>query len=149
MIKRNKCPWRKKCLHGKEGCVDMRPTECVRFMPLEGNNFVKIGGIVELPPHIDAEKFDQYFLNWIESMGWFFGGMIASCDEDGESIDKPFIEGLFKDDKEPAAAPNTIHFNDGSWATPVPDPCKSCPNHPSNGGNGMCNCTLGIPEITC
>lgn len=51
--------------------------------------------------------------------------------------------------EEPAAAPNTIHFSDGSWATPVPEPCKSCPTHPSNGGSGMCNCTLGMPEITC
>lgn len=31
----------------------------------------------------------------------------------------------------------------------IPDPCKSCPNHSSNGGNGICNCTLGTPQITC
>lgn len=27
--------------------------------------------------------------------------------------------------------------------------CKDCPNHPSNGGSGICNCTLGIPIVTC
>lgn len=27
--------------------------------------------------------------------------------------------------------------------------CKSCPTHPSNGGSGICWCTLGTPKITC
>ena len=25
----------------------------------------------------------------------------------------------------------------------IPEPCKSCPNHPFNGGSGICNCMLG------
>jgi len=25
----------------------------------------------------------------------------------------------------------------------IPDACKHCSNHPSNGGNGVCNCMLG------
>jgi len=25
----------------------------------------------------------------------------------------------------------------------VPDPCKNCNQHPKNGGNGICHCTLG------
>ena len=31
----------------------------------------------------------------------------------------------------------------------IPDSCKSCPNHPLNGGNGICHCILGTPQITC
>ena len=31
----------------------------------------------------------------------------------------------------------------------IPDACKNCSNHPSNGSSGMCNCTLGLPTITC
>lgn len=31
----------------------------------------------------------------------------------------------------------------------IPDVCANCPNHPSNGGSGFCNCTLGQPKITC
>lgn len=27
--------------------------------------------------------------------------------------------------------------------------CKNCSNHPSNGGSGICHCTLGSPTITC
>ena len=30
--------------------------------------------------------------------------------------------------------------------TPV-DPCRFCSNHPSNGGSGICHCTLGTPVI--
>ena len=26
----------------------------------------------------------------------------------------------------------------------VPDPCKTCANHPDNGGSGICNCILPI-----
>lgn len=33
--------------------------------------------------------------------------------------------------------------------TYIPSACRSCPNHPSNGGNGNCNCTLGGLEIYC
>lgn len=31
----------------------------------------------------------------------------------------------------------------------IPDACRGCPNHPSNGGSGICLCTLGTLEITC
>lgn len=30
----------------------------------------------------------------------------------------------------------------------IPNACKSCSNHPNNGGSGICHCTLGTPVIT-
>ena len=30
----------------------------------------------------------------------------------------------------------------------VPPACRGCSNHPSNGGSGICNCTLGGYTIT-
>jgi len=30
----------------------------------------------------------------------------------------------------------------------TPEPCRQCPTHPSNGGDGICHCTLGLPKIT-
>jgi calcineurin-like phosphoesterase family protein len=39
------------------------------------------------------------------------------------------------------------HIMPLDW-TYIPDPCKTCSNHPANGGNGICNCTLGLPKIT-
>lgn len=30
----------------------------------------------------------------------------------------------------------------------IPNACKRCPNHPSNGGSGICHCTLGTMTIT-
>lgn len=35
------------------------------------------------------------------------------------------------------------------WTNYIPEACKSCSNHPSNGGSGICNCTLGTPEVKC
>ena len=31
----------------------------------------------------------------------------------------------------------------------IPEACKYCSNHPTNGGSGICNCTMGLPKITC
>lgn len=31
----------------------------------------------------------------------------------------------------------------------VPDACKTCPNHPSNGGSGVCFCIMGTQKIKC
>lgn len=34
------------------------------------------------------------------------------------------------------------------WTNYIPEACRSCSNHPSNGGTGMCHCTLGSPKVT-
>lgn len=36
-----------------------------------------------------------------------------------------------------------------SWTSDIPPSCRNCPNHPSNGGSGNCNCTLGDWKVTC
>ena len=30
----------------------------------------------------------------------------------------------------------------------IPPACRHCPNHPINGGSGICNCIMGMPTIT-
>ena len=30
----------------------------------------------------------------------------------------------------------------------VPDACRHCPNHPVNGGNGICHCILGQQVVS-
>lgn len=43
------------------------------------------------------------------------------------------------------AAP-TIYWTQSSH---MPDACLTCSNHPSNGGTGICHCTLGSQSVTC
>lgn len=31
----------------------------------------------------------------------------------------------------------------------IPEACRNCNNHPSNGGSGVCHCTLGLTPIKC
>ena len=31
----------------------------------------------------------------------------------------------------------------------IPEACKTCSNHPSNGGSGICHCIIGLPQIKC
>ena len=86
-MKKKKCPWHNKCRNGGDGCFAREPENCVRFMPIEGTNLTEINGIVETPPEVDDDKFGQYFINWIESMGWSFCGSLKKYEdeEDEES----------------------------------------------------------------
>lgn len=81
-MKKNKCPWHNKCRNGGGGCYTREPENCVRFMPLDGTNLTEINGIMETPPEIDDDKFYQYFINWIESMGWSFCGSFKRYEEE-------------------------------------------------------------------
>ena len=52
--------------------------------------------------------------------------------------------------KENPAITLTGTSSSSSSYTFVPDNCKNCSNHPSNGGSGNCNCALGsMGQITC
>ena len=31
----------------------------------------------------------------------------------------------------------------------MPEACMNCPNHPLNGGDGICHCILGLKDIYC
>ena len=31
----------------------------------------------------------------------------------------------------------------------IPESCRYCPNHPINGGSGICHCILGTPSAMC
>lgn len=41
-----------------------------------------------------------------------------------------------------------IDDNSRNFYTTIPEACKNCSNHPSNGGDGICNCVLGITPIS-
>lgn len=56
------------------------------------------------------------------------------------------FESLFKDEgsvKNIEVQDTGINFYDL-----LDNPCADCPNHPSNGGSGICQCILGTPKIT-
>lgn len=38
----------------------------------------------------------------------------------------------------------TIH---GLGMDNINEACRCCSNHPSNGGSGICYCTLGLPKV--
>ena len=42
----------------------------------------------------------------------------------------------------------TITFETQTFTT-IPPACRNCPNHPSNGGSGNCNCILGDWTVIC
>ena len=37
---------------------------------------------------------------------------------------------------------------DNNIPSNIPEACRNCSTHPSNGGDGICHCTLGLPKIT-
>ena len=55
---------------------------------------------------------------------------------------------LYKLVKSWPPTPEPIACDSTSNISSIPPTCAHCPNHPSNGGSGNCNCILGQPSIT-
>ena len=81
-----------------------------------------------------------------------------------EDIVKEAIEKIYDKPDTKELLPNTIpittpdihfeHMLDWRQSDPlssgyIPEACKLCSNHPSNGGTGICHCVMGIPQIKC
>lgn len=55
---------------------------------------------------------------------------------------------LYKLIKSWPPTPEPIDCDSISNISSIPAACVQCPNHPSNGGSGLCHCILGQPLIT-
>lgn len=81
-----------------------------------------------------------------------------------EDIVKEAIEKIYKKPETQELLPHTIpitvpdihyeHLLDWSNTSPlntdgIPNACRSCSNHPSNGGSGICHCIMGITPLNC
>jgi hypothetical protein len=55
---------------------------CIKYLPFENTSFIHIDGVVEVPPGVDEDIFSQQFINWIESLGYCFGGGISPANDD-------------------------------------------------------------------
>lgn len=55
------------------------------------------------------------------------------------------LEEQLTEENEPLVQINKVSYTPSNeWMlNSVPECCKKCPNHPSNGGSGICHCTLG------
>lgn len=54
--------------------------------------FVRIGGVIEVPPGTCpegnlADALTGSFLEWVESHGWYFGGAVREVDADGKKLE--------------------------------------------------------------
>ena len=72
------------CKNNSGNCWQKQDAKCVRYLPENNTNFIKIEGVVETPPEVDADRFCQMFINWIESLGYLYGGGIAPYEENNE-----------------------------------------------------------------
>lgn len=82
MFGKKKCRWCNECRNGGDGCWTSEPENCIRFLPLKGGNLTEFSGTIETPPEINCDKFSQYFMNWVDSMGWSFTGSFAPYKEE-------------------------------------------------------------------
>ena len=75
-----------------------------------------------------------------------------------EDIVKEAIDKIYQQTgtQELVAVPD-VHFEhllDWSSTSPlaidgIPNACRTCSNHPSNGGSGICHCIMGITPLNC
>ena len=93
------------------------------------DNYTKVKAILECTfPEVKEECIDRTTK------------LILECVEEKVSI--------YETAADPDAVPEVTLL---PWITPTaatPKPCQGCPNHPSNGGSGICHCTLGVGAIT-
>lgn len=68
--------------------------------------------------------------------------MEISAKELNELLEKEFQRGIDSVQKAIFGPDMTKLLIDSIPKTYVPQACKDCPNHPSNGGSGNCNCSL-------
>ena len=68
------------CKHRKDRCWVIEGKGCVKYLPIGNTNFIRIDGIVETPPAVDADVFTQQLINWLESLGYYFSGGISIDD---------------------------------------------------------------------
>lgn len=81
-----------------------------------------------------------------------------------EDIVKEAIEKIYDKPETKELLPHTIpitvpdihyeHLLDWGNTSPlaidgIPNACRSCSNHPSNGGSGICHCIMGITPLKC
>ena len=66
----------------KSKCWVVEGESCIKYLPLKNTNFIHIDGVVETPPNVDEDIFAQQFINWIESLGYCFGGGISPANDD-------------------------------------------------------------------
>ena len=65
------------CQNNQDGCWSNDDSKCIRHLPKENTNLIRIQGIVETPPGIDTDVFSQMFMTWIESLGYIFCGGLS------------------------------------------------------------------------
>ena len=68
--------------------------------------------------------------------------MEISVEELNELLSEEFKRGRNSIEKESKQSNLPFDLMDIIHTTHIPTACKDCPNHPSNGGSGICNCVL-------
>lgn len=74
-----------------------------------------------------------------------------------EDIIKEAMDKIYQQTGTLELLPPDIHFEhllEWSGTSPlaidsIPNACRTCSNHPSNGGSGICHCVMGIPTVSC
>ena len=134
------CGW---CDRLNEICIFERGCEAIKPSKNQDNDFIRevLNTQIETPaitcPH-----------NWELMNSVNTAGVVYRCALCGAIKTEPFnypINGWITVTNNEESSQNSI------WKSlnETPNACKNCPNHPSNGGSGFCNCTLGQPKITC
>lgn len=74
-------------------------------------------------------------------------GYVYRCRKCGTTKTEPITRGL----QEYITTSGNEEFNKkySLWNSDSSSPCEHCSNNPKNGGSGICNCTLGLPKVTC
>lgn len=70
------------CQHNNLKCWMREGEYCIKYLSCENTNIININGVVETPPDIADDVLLKRFINWIESLGYNFGGGVSMNEDD-------------------------------------------------------------------
>lgn len=131
------CGW---CDRLNDKCIFEQSCEATKPSKNKDNDFIKEVLDTQSTTAICIHEWEP--VNSINTAGYVY-----RCRKCGTMKTEPITRGL--QEYITTTGNEDLNKQYSLWNSDMADSCKHCSNHPSNGGSGICHCTLGQPPITC
>ena len=116
------------------------------------NKWIKIiendSFIIEYNKETDTYRVSYFEGNHFKDEICFRGYKEVEWKEEAPENEKTWTTEELQESIKKVFEPPYIYQEANKTSQYIPPACVNCPTHPSNGGSGICNCILGLPEIT-
>lgn len=104
--------------------------------------------IVEYNKETNTYRVSYFEDNHFKDEICFRGYKELEWKEEAPEAEKTWTTDELQKEIQKIMEPPYIYQETDKTSSHIPFACVNCPTHPSNGGSGICNCILGLSEIT-